>query len=401
MSETPQSRPRGWSLVWRYMLATTYCVGTLLVLAVFGAMEDDGLNIPRYLWDIELLLGGVGLFLIRFRHRRPVTTALVLVGLTTFAASVGLVAWWALVHLAARRRWREILPVAGTYVSLSMVAILLQTKVFRTVPFTGGPQWLYLQGFVWALLTVGLSVAVGFSMGARRDLLASLRQRADEAERNQELMVLQGQASERNRIAREMHDVLAHRISLVSMHAGALAYRTDLSADQTREIATLIQDNAHQSLTELRGVLGSLRDESAGMPGGAAIEKPQPTMRQIEDLVREARAAGEKIDHLDETEHPELLPTLTGRHAYRVVQEALTNARKHAPHARVSLTVSGRPGEGLVIRCRNPLTSGSTGVPGSGMGLLGLGERAQVTGGRISHGVTDDRFFDLEVWLPW
>ena len=107
---------------------------------------------------------------------------------------------------------------------------------------------------------VGDLLATGMYIGARRELVASLHDRAERAEREQALRVEQAQANERARIAREMHDVLAHRMSLVAMHAGALAYRTDLSPEQTRHAAEVIQANAHRALADLREVLGLLRE---------------------------------------------------------------------------------------------------------------------------------------------
>ncbi|MGA4669047.1 sensor histidine kinase [Propionibacteriaceae bacterium Y1923] len=239
-------------------------------------------------------------------------------------------------------------------------------------------------------------IAVGLFIGARRDLLAGMKERAETAEREQELRVLQGQAVERNRIAREMHDVLAHRMSLVSLHAGALAYRTDLTPEQMRETAATIRDNAHASLAELRTVLGSLRDGSEV----GVLEKPQPADLAVEDLVAEARAGGAVVDFVDELDRTSPLPSAIARHGYRVVQEALTNARKHAPGGRVDLRLSGAPGSGLVIRVANPLRATSPSVPGSGLGLVGLRERVDLSGGRMAVRTQDGRF-EVEVWLPW
>ena len=103
-------------------------------------------------------------------------------------------------------------------------------------------------------------LAVGAYIGSRRELLWTLRDRAERAEDEQALRVEQGRLNERHRIAREMHDVLAHRISLIAMHAGALAYRTDLTAEEMHETAELIQAKSHEALTDLRQVLGVLRD---------------------------------------------------------------------------------------------------------------------------------------------
>ena len=111
------------------------------------------------------------------------------------------------------------------------------------------------------------STAVGLYIGARRELIATLRDRADRAEREQAMRVAQARTNERARIAREMHDVLAHRISLVAMHAGALGYRTDLSRDETKRAADVISQNAHQALVDLREILGVLRDSDVARVG--------------------------------------------------------------------------------------------------------------------------------------
>src|SRR5665811_1172258 len=127
---------------------------------------------------------------------------------------------------------------------------------------------------------------------SRRELLATLRDRAHAAEAEQSLRVAQAQGAERARIAREMHDVLAHRISMVAMHAGALAYRTDLSVDEIQRTSSIIQENAHRALVDLRVVLGILRDG----PDDSAPELPQPSISDLASLIAEARSTGLTID---------------------------------------------------------------------------------------------------------
>ena len=173
------------------------------------------------------------------------------------------------------------------------------------------------------------------SIGARRDLVASLEERAETAEREQELRVLAGQQAERNRIACEMHDVLAHRLSLISMHAGALSWRDDLGSEETQQIAATIRENAHDSLEELRAMLGTLRGSDISGPP----DKPQPTVADFPQLVNEARFGGQQVRVYQQTDSFNGLPTAVGRHAYRVIQEGLTNARKHAPDCAVDLSL--------------------------------------------------------------
>ncbi|MGH8918880.1 MAG: sensor histidine kinase, partial [Actinomycetes bacterium] len=136
------------------------------------------------------------------------------------------------------------------------------------------------------------AVAWGMFVRARRQLLFTLRERALRAEADQLLHADSARMAERSRIAREMHDVLAHRISLVALHAGALEVRPDLPPAQVRETAALLRSTARQALEELRDVIGVLRDE----PGQEAPTAPQPTLADIPRLVDETRRAGVKID---------------------------------------------------------------------------------------------------------
>ena len=244
-------------------------------------------------------------------------------------------------------------------------------------------------------------LATGMYIGARRELMASLHDRAERAEREQALRVAQARANERARIAREMHDVLAHRMSLVAMHAGALAYRTDLSPEQTRDAAGVIQHGANRALADLREVLGLLRDSDL-TADGEPPERPQPTLCDVPGLVEEARAAGTRVTLSDDVREPQRAPETAGRNAYRMIQEGLTNARKHAPHTPVAVRLSGAPGEELRVEVRNPLPlqHWPPTPRGGGLGLVGLAERAALSGGRFEHGPTADEFV-LRAWLPW
>jgi signal transduction histidine kinase len=306
--------------------------------------------------------------------------------LTVVSATAGGPATLALVSLATRRRWREIIPV-------SLLALTAGFTFDRLNPVADEP-WQVTIPIIVALVAV--TVGWGMYIGSRRELLATLRMRAETAESEQAARLAQARTAERTRIAREMHDVLAHRISMVTMHAGALSYRDDLSPEQVRETAGIIQESSHQALAELRQVLGVLRED----PGDAAPERPQPSAVDLPDLIGEARAAGMNVaDHLGSVQ---AIPDQLGRTVYRVVQEGLTNARKHAPDTLVSVDLSGGPGDGLTIEVRNPLRIGSPlDVPDSGLGLTGLAERTALAGGRLRHGVTESREFALTVWLPW
>ena len=174
------------------------------------------------------------------------------------------------------------------------------------------------------------------------------------------------------------------------------AFRDDLTAAEMRTSAQVIQEKAHEALTDLRGVLGVLRDDA-----GERLDAPQPRQVVVRRLVDDARGNGLDLDYVDLLDgDPREVPDAVGRTLYRIVQEGITNARKHAPGARLSIRVSGSPEDGIDIRLCNPVGFGPTGTPGSGLGLVGLTERAELRGGRIEHHL-DGSTFVLHGWIPW
>ncbi|MFN8190350.1 MAG: histidine kinase [Nocardioidaceae bacterium] len=193
-----------------------------------------------------------------------------------------------------------------------------------------------------------------------------------------------------------MHDVLAHRISQISMRAGALAFREDLDADSLRRGAAEVQQQANDALMDLRAVLGVLRDADTG----ELLDRPQPTYGDVGQLLDQARGQGMKVALDDHALTDERMPDALGRTVYRILQEGITNAGKHAPGATLDIRVAGSPDDGLSVELRNPLGFGPTRTPGAALGLLGLTERAELRGGWLRHRV-QDRDFVVEGWLPW
>ncbi|KAA1420561.1 two-component sensor histidine kinase [Mumia zhuanghuii] len=375
--------PLRWpSQLWRY--AAVVLIGAVVWLA--GVAEWQAQHAPLWFW-LDLAGGLLALGLVTQRRRWPVAVA----ALTTAIAAVSFTAAGpaalAGVSLATRRRWPEIIGVGSL--------VLVQTTVVVFIdPTLRDDEWQIVLAL--SLLMMVTLFAVGMYIGSRRELLYTLRERARVAEAEQAGRVAQARIAERARIAREMHDVLAHRISMVAMHAGALAYRTNLPADDVRSAAEVIRDNAHLALTDLREVLGILRGAELD-----TADRPQPSWRDLPDLVNGARSAGMRVALTDELT-PHGPPERMGRTAYRVVQEALTNAHKHAPDTMVSVTLRGESGDGIVIEARNPLRVGTTrqALPTSGLGLVGLSERAGLVGGTLSHRVSADEFV-LTLALPW
>ena len=343
----------------------------------------------RWWFYTDLGIGAATLALTFLRRRYPVSVAAVAAAANAVSATAGGPATLALMSLSTRRRWAEIVPVAA-------LAVASGTVIERFGPASAA-DWRGTLAIVTAV--VGVTVGWGMYIGSRRELLATLRDRAERAEAEQELRAERARAAERTRIAREMHDVLAHRISLLTLHAGALSYRTDLDPDQVRRSAALIQQTAQSALTELRDVLGVLREPD----GSTAPESPQPDVADLPALIAEARAAGVRIVYTDHRAEA-VLPVGTGRTVYRIVQEGLTNARKHAADTRVSVELGGAPGRGLELTIANPLRVGAEpphSRPGSGFGLVGAAERVALAGGALSHRITPDDRFEVRAWLPW
>ncbi len=253
----------------------------------------------------------------------------------------------------ARRpwRWSRSRPVADSaqIVPLALVNLVSALVFVRTQPVADPvPDWIDLS---LNIIIISAMVAWGMYIGSRRELLWTLRHRAERAEAEQELRVGQARATERARIAREMHDVLAHRISQISMHAGALAFRTDLGRRRRCARAPrVIQEKAHEALTDLRGVLGVLRDDQTG----ELLNRPQPTYADLPRLVEEARESGLNIDFADGIDQAQPVPDVVGRTIYRIVQEGITNARKHAPGALLTIEVGGSPDDGIDLPAAQP-----------------------------------------------
>jgi signal transduction histidine kinase len=378
--EEYQPRLGLWGHSWRLAL--------MVVISMVGWLpvaEDQAHDHP-YWFFADILIGLAGYVAVFFRRRWPVPITLALVLASAVSGSVSGPAVLALASLATRRRWRE-LAVLG---SVSFAAAQLFATVFPSN--NGEPAWLGL--IVNAVFTAAI-LSWGMYVGSRRELIWTLRNRAERAEAEQELRVAQARGTERARIAREMHDVLAHRISQVSMHAGALTFRVDLTAEQMRASAGVIQEQAHEALADLRGVLGVLRDERTGELSHA----PQPTYADLPQLVAEATRSGVRIE-LEDFVSDRSVPDVVGRTVYRIVQEGITNAHKHAPGALLTVQVSGSADEGIDVVLRNPIGFGPTRTPGAGLGLIGLAERAELRGGRLDHG-SDGSTFVLHGWIPW
>jgi signal transduction histidine kinase len=369
-----------WGHAWRLAVCAVIS-GFVWAEAFQGQWEDY-----RWWWWLDLLAGIAAFGLVLLRRRHPLAIA---VGLSALALVSGVAAGpatLASVSLATRQRLDHIVLV-------SVVGIVASQGYVDLTP--GGSEDPFWLSFTFNVIITVAIMGWGSYIGSRRQWSWQLRMRAERAEAEQDLRAREAQATERQRIAREMHDVLAHRISQISMHAGALAYRTDLDAGALRRGTADIQTTANAALNDLREVLGVLRDDA-----GAGLEHPQPTYADVPALVADAQASGMNVAWHDRLgDDAASLPATVGRTIYRIVQEGITNARKHAPGALLTVEVSGAPGQGVDLLLANPVGFGSR-VPGSGVGLIGLSERAGLGGGRLEHRQEGGRFV-LRGWLPW
>ncbi|MFE1874793.1 sensor histidine kinase [Streptomyces sp. NPDC059496] len=192
-----------------------------------------------------------------------------------------------------------------------------------------------------------------------------------------------------------MHDVLGHRLSLLSVHAGALEFNPGAPRAEIERAAGVMRESTHLALHDLREVIGVLRAEPGTGPAEGG-ERPQPELADLPRLEAEARAAGGRIELAGPPEGA-APPPLVGRTAYRIVQEALTNVRKHAPGAAADVRVTGSPGDGLMVVVRNAPPPGP--AEGGGQGLIGLAERARLAGGELM-AVPAGGGFRVRAWLP-
>ncbi|WP_406058511.1 sensor histidine kinase [Micromonospora sp. NBC_00860] len=374
--------PRTWRSV--PVAATTVAVGVLVATMLWSATRSSSAGLVGV--DVALALAALALVPVVLRRPRiGGVLAGVLVALSPVATPV---ASFAVLFTARNRPFRQAAAVAAAGVAGEAAQAL-----WRPVPSLP-------YGWRLVLMTIAYAALLGWGTWARarNALLAALRDRARRAEQEQERRVGEARAAERNRIAREMHDVLAHRLSLLAAAAGAMEYRPDAPPERLSAAAGVIRASAHHALDELREVITLLRSDDAESPTDAP---PGQTLADLPRLVDEARAAGQQVEVDDPLGPPVEIPPQVGRTAYRIAQEALTNARKHAAGQPVRLVLGGAPGSGLSIAVSNPTTPDSGANGSAGTGLIGLAERAALTGGSVTHHVDAAGRFHLTAWLPW
>lgn len=354
------------------LAAAVGMVGVGSDLAISGAVPM--VLVPDVPWQ-GLWVQVVGAALLLGRRRFPLAVALAMIPLGY--VEVPLAMPFALYSLGAHRGDRRLLlAVAG-------LALLPLSHLWEARDPATALHLISICGLVVVPATL-----LGLYADSLRRLNTALAERADRAEREQRLLAEQARAEERTRLAREMHDVVTHHVSLMVLQAGSL--RMAAPTPEVRQAAEELRATGRRALDELREVVGVLHDRE---PADLA---PAPTLLDVSRLVAES---GLPVS-LRQDEGIEVSAPL-GRTAYRVVQEALTNVRKHAPGAPVLVRLSRHDG-GVRVAVSNQPTAhpAPTDLPPSGTGLLGLRQRVELVGGAFTAGPTDGGGFHLLATLP-
>lgn len=394
MPTAPRSESAHRSADWARSAAYVLVIAALAVLAASGMTG----------WHQAILIGLAALAAAAtfVRQRFPYALLLVAWATTAFATQVLLIP--ALFNLGVRRKgWRGLLAVALTFMLLGAVAArqerLVSVDGVDLEAWNGVGSWL-----LNSVVVVLVPYLIGSSVAARRDLTDSYRIRAEHAEAERSARTAEAVLLERARIAREAHDVLGHKLSLLTMQAGGLELNADAGAEVVEEQAQLIRRSARAALDDLRSIIGSIEAPNWLDPESThRLLVPQDILG-IEKLIAESRSSGAIVDLTSsDLSTPEALPEKTARAAYRIVQECLTNAHRHAPGAPVLVSLAGSPGQRLVIEVRNAVTDpiSEPEHPGhGGRGLPGLQERARTVGGELTVNESDSVFI-VRADLPW
>ncbi|GAA2654807.1 sensor histidine kinase [Streptomyces vastus] len=418
-----------WWVRWRGALLDG---GLALASAVECAFEgvpfarDAGLPEPA-----GIVFGALAGSALLFRRRWPIAVVLVSIAITPAAMGylMGLVALYTLAASELPRR------IIGALASMSMVGVLIVTYVRAHQGVVRGDvafgEWAV--PFLSLTTSLGLTappILLGLYVGARRRLMESLRERADSLERELQLLAERAEEraewarnEERTRIAREMHDVVAHRVSLMVVHAAALQAVARKDPEKAVRNAALVGDMGRQALTELREMLGVLRTgdglsprtqpvplAAVGAAAAAAASRAVddeggdgPCLADLDELVGQSAAAGMAVDLSVDGDSRAYAPEVE-QTAYRVVQEALTNVHKHAAGAKTHVRLAHRSAE-IAMQVENeppPILEAASDarLPSGGNGLVGMKERVAALGGVFVSGPTDAGGFRVSAVIP-
>jgi signal transduction histidine kinase len=362
-------------------------MGIGIAIAIVDADKPDGPNGPAWL-DVLLIIAITAPFL--FRRRYPFGSLAAVAGAVIVAALLddGLVpdnviaffAGMAVSFLAAQLRdWRQ--AVAGLALVFAAEGVVVQTD-----PSTG------IGEFFFSNLLFGAIWIVGFALGRKFEEADKARDRALRAEREREERAQAAVAEERARIARELHDVVGHSVSVMTVQASGVRRLLRPDQDREREALLVVERTGREALAEMRRMVGVLRRPEEG-PALA----PQPSLEHLDRLVEQAREAGLPVELRVEGEAVELAAGVDLT-AYRLVQEGLTNALKHAHATRAEVLVNYGPGAIEVTVSDDGRGVGNG--DGGGHGLVGMRERVSVYGGELDAGPKPGGGYRLRARLP-
>lgn len=347
-----------------------------------------GLRTPDALSLLLMTLGAAALVL---RRRAPITVLAVTGGLSLVEFATGdpraPVAMAAVVALYT---------VASTTDRSTTWRIgLLTVTVLTGSAMLAGPLPWYSQENLAIFAWTGIGATAGDAVRSRRAVVTAIRERAERAERTREEEARRRVAEERLRIARDLHDVVAHHIALVNVQAGVAAHVMDKRPDQAKEALAHVREASRSALDELRATVGLLRQ--SGDP--EAPTEPAPGLDRLDDLAGTFRNAGLQVD-VARADQDTTLPAAVDLAAYRVIQEALTNVQKHAgPGARAEVSVV-RVGPNIEVTVLDDGSGQDDGTAGGGHGLLGMRERVSALRGTLTTGPRYGGGFRVHAILP-
>jgi len=367
-------------------------VGGIGLLPLLLGRWPDGVR-PS---SADAVAAAAAFLLLLARRRAPLPVlALTVLGevaftvLASYPSRVLKVAALIAVYTVARTVRRRTALIAVSATALSLYAVITYATDSAAGPEAGA-----------VLAWTGMFAAVGATVRTWHDYAAAMEERALRAEASKEEEARRRVAEERLRIARELHDVIAHHIALITIQAGVAGHFLRGRPDQAEVALGHIRDAGRTVLDELGPLLHVLRQSGDETTDETQPTEPVPGLSRLGGLLESLTAAGLSVRHR-QAGHPRPLPTAIDLTAYRVVQEALTNAHKHGPTAEADLLVDYGPDE-LRIRITNPLDSGPypAAATGTGHGLTGMRERAHAVGGSLHAGADADGHFCLVVRLP-
>jgi signal transduction histidine kinase len=381
-------RMRAWRAAAWHPFAVDALLGVLLAASVLRTAMVAPSELPA---DIvtgkDVVVGGVAFVAVLLRRRTPrlalgiataATAGAVVRGVNNpvLIVAMGVITYFIAAHTNRRNGW--------------VCALAASSVIYATVVIVATDSWWrpdVLGIFAW----IFMAAAVGDAARTHRAYIAEVEERARRAEQTRDEEARRRVIDERLRIARELHDVVAHHIAVISVQAGAATHILERRPDQVAPVLAHIRDASDTVLKEIASVVGVLRNSDE-----QASTEPTPGLARLPELLGALGATGFTVRH-QRRGGPRELPAVVDLAAYRIVQEALTNAHRYGD-GEAALLVEYAP-SGVILEVNNEVRAGHE-ATGSGYGLLGMRERAASAGGTVTTGVGEDGRFRVHAVLP-